>query len=283
LLLIVKDVVQVIGGMRGMKALLCETSVLDPEEGIRFRGYSIPECQKLLPKAKGGKEPLPEGLFWLLLTGQIPTEEQVAEVSKEWAARADLPPHVVGVINSFPDNLHPMSQFSAAITALQSESQFAKAYAGGVPKTEYWDYIYEDAMNLIAKLPPLAAMIYRNLYHDGEVCPIDPDKDWAANFADMLGYKDSSFQECMRLYLTLHADHEGGNVSAHTCHLVGSALADPYLSFSAAMNGLAGPLHGLANQEVLIWVAKCHEQLKDGISDEELKDYIWKTLNSGQV
>jgi citrate synthase len=279
----VKDVVQVIGGMRGMKALLCETSVLDPEEGIRFRGYSIPECQKLLPKAKGGKEPLPEGLFWLLLTGQIPTEEQVAEVSKEWAARADLPPHVVGVINSFPDNLHPMSQFSAAITALQSESQFAKAYAGGVPKTEYWDYIYEDAMNLIAKLPPLAAMIYRNLYHDGEVCPIDPDKDWAANFADMLGYKDSSFQECMRLYLTLHADHEGGNVSAHTCHLVGSALADPYLSFSAAMNGLAGPLHGLANQEVLIWVAKCHEQLKDGISDEELKDYIWKTLNSGQV
>ena len=173
---------------------------------------------------------------------------QVAEVSKEWAARADLPPHVVGIINNFPDNLHPMSQFSAAITALQSESQFAKAYSSGVPKAQYWESIYEDAMNLIAKLPPVAAMIYRNLYHDGEVCPIDPDKDWSANFADMLGYGDSSFQECMRLYLTLHADHEGGNVSAHTCHLVGSALADPYLSFAAAMNGLAGPLHGLANQ-----------------------------------
>ncbi len=65
------------GGMRGIKALVCETSVLDPDEGIRFRGYTIPECQKLLPKAKGGEEPLPEGLFWLLLTGNIPTEAQV--------------------------------------------------------------------------------------------------------------------------------------------------------------------------------------------------------------
>ena len=44
------------------------------------------------------------------------------------------------------------------------------------------------------------------------------------------------------------SDHEGGNVSAHTCHLVGSALSDPYLSYGAGMNGLAGPLHGLANQ-----------------------------------
>lgn len=61
-----------------MKALVTETSVLDPEEGIRFRGYSIPECQKLLPKAKGGEQPLPEGLFWLLLTGDVPSYEQVS-------------------------------------------------------------------------------------------------------------------------------------------------------------------------------------------------------------
>ena len=141
-----------------------------------------------------------------------------------------------------------MSQFSAAVTGLQCESQFAKAYASGISKTEYWESTLEDTMNLIAKLPPVAAMIYQNLYHDEVVCPIDPNKDWAANFADMLGYGDSHFEECMRLYLTIHADHEGGNVSAHTCHLVGSALSDPYLSFAAAMNGLAGPLHGLANQ-----------------------------------
>ena len=50
------------------------------------------------------------------------------------------------------------------------------------------------------------------------------------------------------------AHMQGGNVSAHTVHLVGSALSDPYLSFAAGMNGLAGPLHGLANQEVLRWL-----------------------------
>ncbi|XP_065839629.1 citrate synthase, mitochondrial-like [Oscarella lobularis] len=274
---------QAYGGMRGLKAMVCETSVLDPDRGIEFRGYSIPECQKLLPKAPGGEEPLPEGLFWLLITGQIPTEEQVNDLSKDWAARADLPPHVVGMINNFPNNLHPMSQFSAAITGLQSESQFAKAYAEGINKTKYWEYALEDSLNLIAKLPTVAAMIYRNCFHDGNVCPIDPQKDWSANFASMMGFDDSQFIELMRLYLTIHADHEGGNVSAHTCHLVASALSDPYLSFAAAMNGLAGPLHGLANQEVLVWLMKIREQVGDDITDDGLKEFIWNTLKSGQV
>merc|ERR1712141_961627 len=134
------------GGMR-MKGLVTETSVLDPEEGIRFRGYTIPECQELLPKAPGGEEPLPEGLFWLLLTGDIPTEAQVRELSKEWASRAALPGHVVTMLNNFPDNCHPMSQFAAAITALNSESKFAKAYADGIHKSKYWEPAYEDSMD----------------------------------------------------------------------------------------------------------------------------------------
>ena len=67
------------GGMRGIRGLVTETSLLDPEEGIRFRGYSIPECQKLLPRAEGGEEPLPEGLFYLLLTGKVPTKEEVRQ------------------------------------------------------------------------------------------------------------------------------------------------------------------------------------------------------------
>ena len=103
-------------------------------------------------------------------------------------------------------------------------------------------------MDLIAKLPTLASLIYRNAYRDGKLVAIDPSKDWSANFTAMLGYDNPRFTELMRLYLTIHSDHEGGNVSAHTTHLVGSALSDPYLSFAAGMNGLAGPLHGLANQ-----------------------------------
>ncbi|XP_063878770.1 probable citrate synthase 1, mitochondrial isoform X2 [Scylla paramamosain] len=272
------------GGMRGMKGLVTETSVLDPEEGIRFRGYSIPECQKLLPTAEGGEEPLPEGLFWLLCTGDVPTKAQVQAISKEWAGRADLPPHVVNMLNNFPSNLHPMAQFSAAITALNSESKFSKGYSDGVPKSKYWELCFEDSMDLIAKLPTVAATIYRNLYRDGtSIGAIDPAKDWSANFTAMLGYDDPQFTELMRLYLTIHSDHEGGNVSAHTTHLVGSALSDPYLSFAAGMNGLAGPLHGLANQEVLLWVTKLRAETGDDVTEDQLKEFIWKTLKSGQV
>lgn len=272
------------GGMRGIKGLVCETSVLDADEGIRFRGLSIPECQKVLPKAKGGDEPLPEGLFWLLCTGDVPSQAQVKSLSSEWAARAALPQHVVTMLNNMPNTLHPMSQFAAAITALNHDSKFAKAYSQGVHKSKYWEFVYEDSMDLIAKLPVIAATIYNNTYKGGKgnMC-VDADLDWSANFVKMLGYDDEKFTELMRLYLTIHSDHEGGNVSAHTVHLVGSALSDPYLSFAAGMNGLAGPLHGLANQEVLIWLLKLREQVGKNPSEQELKDFIWKTLKSGQV
>ncbi|XP_053206283.1 probable citrate synthase 1, mitochondrial [Panonychus citri] len=272
------------GGMRGIKALATETSYLDPEEGIRFRGYSIPECRDLLPKAPGGDEPLPEGLFWLLLTGEVPTTAQVKQLSKEWAAHADLPSHVVTMLNNFPAHLHPMSQFAAAVTACNTESAFAKAYSEGVHKSKYWEYTFDDAMSLIAKLPTIAATIYRNLYRDGSsIGAIDSNKDWSANFVDMLGFKDEKFTELMRLYLTIHSDHEGGNVSAHAVHLVASALSDPYLSFAAGMCGLAGPLHGLANQEVLIFITKMQQQLGDNPSEQQITDFCKKTLASGQV
>lgn len=277
---------QIYGGMRSMKAMIYETSVLDPEEGIRFRGYSIPECQKLLPKFGDNEdgEPLPEALWWLLCTGDIPTKEQTQAVTQELNRRAGLPSFVVQMLNSFPPNLHPMSQFSAAVAALNAESEFAKGYSQGMKKSEYWSYAYEDSMNMIARLPAIAAMIYRNLYRDGsDIGIIDDSLDWSGNFARMLGYNDSTFAECMRLYLTIHSDHEGGNVSAHTSHLVGSALSDPYLSYSAALCGLAGPLHGLANQEVLLWLKKMEKAVGNTPSDEQLKSYIWSTLKAGQV
>ena len=103
-------------------------------------------------------------------------------------------------------------------------------------------------MDLLAKLPHICATIYRHKYYGSELIQPNHHLDWAGNFSHMLGYENENMKECIRGYLSIHADHEGGNVSAHTCHLVGSALADPYLSYSAAMNGLAGPLHGLANQ-----------------------------------
>jgi len=275
---------QVYGGARGIKSLVWEGSVLDAEEGIRFRGRTIPESQEQLPKAAGGEEPLPEGLFWLLLTGEVPSEQQVHDLSADWAARSDIPKFVQELIDRCPTDLHPMAQFSMAVVALEHESEFAKAYARGINKKDYWGYTFEDSMNLIAKLPAIAARIYRNVYKDGKVAPIQKDKDYAFNLANMLGYGENhDFIELMRLYLTIHTDHEGGNVSAHTTHLVGSALSSPMLSLAAGLNGLAGPLHGLANQEVLNWLQQMKKSVGSDLSDKSITDYLWSTLNSGRV
>ncbi len=275
---------QVYQGMRGITGLVTETSLLDANEGIRFRGFSIPELRDQLPKAEGGSEPLPEGLFYLMLIGQVPTQEDVDHISATWARRSHVPNYVFDVIESFPVSAHPMTQFTAAILALQTESKFAKAYNEGINKKQYWDFVYEDTMTLIARLPRVAAYIYRRKYKGGDHIQPDGMLDWSANFAHMLGYEDESFKELMRLYLTIHADHEGGNVSAHATHLVGSALSDPYLSFAAGMTGLAGPLHGLANQEVIRWIEEmCKELNTEAPTKDQIADYIRKTLTAGKV
>jgi len=275
---------QVIGGMRGMTGLLYETSLLDANEGIRFRGYTIPECQAKLPKVAGGSEPLPEGLFWLLLTGEIPTEAQVRGLTDELNRRSKLPSHVISVLNSFPSHTHPMTALVGGVAALQTESKFAAAYQRGVGKADYWKYALDDSLDLLARLPQVAAIIYRNKFHGGKLIAPDTTRDYSANFAHQLGFENKEFHELMRLYLTIHSDHEGGNVSAHATHLVGSALSDPYLSYAAGMAGLAGPLHGLANQEVLRWIIDFKQQFgSEEITKQKLIDACWKTLKEGRV
>jgi citrate synthase len=275
---------QIYQGMRGIVGLVTETSLLDSEEGIRFKGYSIPELVEKLPHAEGGSQPLPEGLFYLMLIGDIPTADDVEHVSSTWARRSHVPNYVFDAIEALPVHTHPMTQFSIAIMALQTESLFAKAYNEGISKKNYWDPIYEDTMNLIARLPRVAAYIYRRKYKNGEHIQPNGLLDWSANFAHMLGYEEEGFRELMRLYMTIHADHEGGNVSAHTTHLVGSALSDPYLSLAAGINGLAGPLHGLANQEVIRWIDEMNKELStDQPTKEQIAAYVEKTLKEGKV
>lgn len=277
-------IAQAYQGMRGIPGLITETSLLDSNEGIRFRGYSIPELRDKLPHAPGGSEPMPEGLFYLMLTGDVPNQENAEHISATWARRSHVPNHVFASIEALPVSTHPMTQFCIAVLALQTESKFAKAYEEGISKKEYWDYVYEDTMTLIARLPRVAAYIYRRKYKDGEHIQPDGMLDWSANFAHMLGYDNDSFKELMRLYLTIHADHEGGNVSAHATHLVGSALSDPYLSFTAGMTGLAGPLHGLANQEVIRWIEELQENLGTlEPTKEQIAQYIKDTLLAGKV
>jgi citrate synthase len=275
---------QVYQGMRGITGLVSETSLLDSQEGIRFRGYSIPELRDKLPKAPGGSEPLPEGLFHLMLIGDLPTTEEVNHVTNVLQRRSHVPSHVFEAIEALPVGSHPMTQFVVAIMALQTESHFQKRYSEGMNKKDYWEAVFDDAMDLIARLPRVAAYIYRRKYKDGEHIQPNGLLDWAGNFAHMLGYENEEFKELMRLYMTIHADHEGGNVSAHATHLVGSALSDPYLSLAAGMNGLAGPLHGLANQEVVKWIYEMQEELNtEAPTSEQIAEYVKKTLSQGKV
>lgn len=258
---------QAIGGARGVKCMLWETSLLDAEEGIRFRGLTIPELQQQLPPASGNKgdEPGPEALLWLLLTGEVPTQDQARAVTEELHSRAGLPSHVESLLRSLPKDMHPMTKFSTGVLALQTESEFSKAYASGIHKSKYSDATYEDMMNLIANLPEIAAIIYQSSFKTEKTLPAKYDKslDYSANFCRMLGYSDAEFDELMRMYLVIHSDHEGGNASAHATHLVGSTLSDAYLSFASGLNALAGPLHGLANQEVLRWILDLQKAFKD--------------------
>lgn len=275
---------QIFGGMRGVKSMIWETSNLDPVEGIRFRGYSIPELRKLLPSRKGDDQPLPEGLFWLMLVDEIPTQEEVDWLSDEWEKRAGIPDHTYAVLDALPDHAHPMAQFAAAIISMESESVFSHRYAEGMSKYDYWDATYEDAMNLIAKLPRVAAYIYRKTFHNGDHIAPDETLDWSGNFAHMLGIEGDEFKSLMRLYLTIHADHEGGNASAHTVHLVGSTLSSAYLAFAGGMTSLAGPLHGLANQEVIKFIIEMVDELgTDEPTKEDIAKYVQATLDGGKV
>ncbi len=275
---------QVIGGMRGIKSLVTDISYLDPMEGIRYRGYTLPEVLEKLPKPEGAEMPYVEGLYYLLLTGEIPTKEEVDEIIINFNNRRMIPRYVWDVIDSFPSESHPMAILSAAVMSLQRESHFNVKYKEGISKMDYWSSTYEDATNLMAKMPLIGAYIYNKLYHPekGHRYP-KPTLDLGGNFAYMMG-KDKPYDDVSRMYFIIHADHESGNVSAHTGHLVASSLSDVYYATSAMINGLAGPLHGLANQEVLRWLQGLKDQMGGKVpSEEEMKKYVWDTLNSGQV
>lgn len=275
---------QVYGGMRDIKSMVSDISYVDPGTGIKFRGFSIPEALEKLPKPDGAEIPFVGGLFHLLMTGDVPTKAEAQEIEVDWAKRSTVPGHVYAMLRTMPKETHPMVLLSQAVLALESGSKYAKAYHDGVKKDFYWESTLEDAMDLTAKLPVMAAFIYRLKYGDGTEPKYNPQLDYGANFAHMLGVKDEKgYAELSRLYFILHSDHESGNVSAHATHLVGSALSDAYYAFSAGLNGLAGPLHGLANQECLGWLISVRDQFGGVPSREDLYKFAWDTLNGGKV
>lgn len=274
---------QLYSGIRGVHIATSDVSYVDPKEGIRIRGCSIPELLEQLPKPEGSEYPYTGGVYYLLMADEMPSEEEALMMEFEWKRRQDVPEQVFDVIRAMPKETHPMTLFSQAILALQTQSEFAVDYREGIQKPDYWQAYVEDSLNLTAKLPSIAAFIYNWKYRDGQYIPPDPDLFYGANFAHQIGIENSEYQDLTRLYLLLHCDHEGGNVSAHAANLVSSALSDVYLACSAGMNGLAGPLHGLANQECLLWLQDVLASFGHFPTKEEIRDFAIETLEAGRV
>lgn len=268
---------QVVGGMRGLLSLIGDTSSVDPLDGLFIRGTAVPKLTNNTA----------EEILFLLLTGSLPNENELNDLRSDIQSRSEVPQYVYDTIDAMePTKQHPMTLFSAGVLAMQRESVFAKKYEEGINKTDFWEYSLEDSLNLIARLPGVAAYIYRKSFAKGGRIPNDTSLNWSVNFAKMLGIDDpkGEFAKLIELYMVLHCDHGAGNVSAFTSLTVGSALSGIYLAFSAGLNGLAGPLHGLANQECLRWLVKVQERFGGKIpSDQEMKDFVWETLNSGNV
>jgi len=266
---------QAYGGMRGVNGLVCDTSEVPPDRGLIIRGIPIGDLT----------EKSPEEVFWLLLTGELPTKAQVKDLSDDLKSRAKVPDYVWKVLEAMPKDSHPMAMLDTAILVMERESKFRLNYDLGMKKSDYWVWTLEDALDIVAVLPEIAAGVYRMRFGKGPRIPFDPSLDWSGNYVKMLGLGDpgGKFTECMKLYLVLHSDHESGNVSAHTTFCVNSALSDLYYSLSAGLNGLAGPLHGLANQECLGWVLETKKKFGGVPTEKQLHDFAWETLNSGKV
>jgi citrate synthase len=255
--------------------VISEVTVNQAYGGMIVRGHPLLEIKHLWP----------EEIFYLLLTGELPDEEAKKALQQDYDKRSVVPGYVWDVLQAMPEDSHPMCMFNTGILLMEKESIFRRWYDKGMKKEEYWVPMLEDGLRLLAKLPSIAAGVYRIRYNKGDLIPWTPGVDWGANYANMLGLPDptGSFAKLMRLYLNFHADHEGGNVSANTCHTVGSALSDVYYSVSAGLNGLAGPLHGLANQECLGWVLETMEKFGGVPTEDQLREMAFDTLRSGRV
>ncbi len=277
------NIAQILGGIRDVKALVTDISCVDPNQGIRLRGFTIPELLELLPKSPGNEMPFLGGLYYLLLVGRIPTYEEGIEIEQEWKKRQEVPSYVYDVIRAMPKETSAMALFSLAILAMERESHFTKAYDRGLKKEDYWIPTLEDSLDLSARAPQIAAFIYNHKFRDGQIVEPKEELDWAANFGYMIGIENERYYDLSRLYFIIHSDHESGNVSAHTTYLVSSTLSDVYYAVSAGMNGLAGPLHGRANQEAMEWLLDVYQKYQGVPTKEQLTEYTWETLNAGKV
>ncbi|XP_046819503.1 probable citrate synthase, mitochondrial [Vespa crabro] len=223
-------------GLQGVNTMVRETSENDSKYGIRYRGLTIPEVLNLLPR--NGTSPSVEAVFWLLLTGDVPTQEQTNSLINDWSSRRQRRKEwwsgpgggIVGsVLQNLPDNVTPLARLSIALTVLQTDKHTKKALQNGALNHTHWEHIYEDSMELLAALPAIIGLVgkgreLRNVTEGGDW--IDFLLECLSNTSEDLKGRTTSVGDFLRLYVSLNADEDGGVPGVHITQISGASYLD---------------------------------------------------------
>jgi citrate synthase len=248
-------------GLRGVPVGYCVTSFVDPIKGLTYVGHPIAEL--------ANREPIE--LIYLLYYGSLGSKEQVALFQKELNSRAHCKKETIQAIEALPHVGHAMDVFAAALL-------IAGMYEGS------GDY-REDCLNVIAKLPQIAACVINSHAQWGATPPSKPELGYVENFVHMLNLpnKTDELLQAMRLFNALHYDHDGGNLSAFVGKAVASGLENMYGSLAAAMAALAGPRHGRANQDCLEFVRSVLQDVGENATAADVEALIRKKLAADEL
>ena len=243
-------------GMRGVPVGTCRTSFVTPGEGVHYCGYPITELAGMLP----------EDVVYLLHNKELPNAEQSQAFRQDLARRATMPGDLGPIFSALPKDGHPMDWLAVGIQTL-----------GMWDCTNDWK---EDALNLVARMPRMLGLLFR--YRDGRGENI-PEDDTSLSMVERftntleLDVDQAKLTRVLSVYLVLHMDHGGGNLSTFVGKAVASGHATLYSAMASSMNALSGPLHGRANQSCLEFV------LRVGTSDsDKVEEFVRGELAAGR-
>jgi citrate synthase len=249
-------------GLRGVPVGYCTTSNVNPEKGLHYKGQPVSQL--------AFNEP--EEVLHLLVNGHLPSKEELETFKQDLQERAYPHPSVLKHVEKLPKEGHPMALFSCAILIL-----------GMYDQTGDWK---EDCLNLIAKIPTVTASVINTHAGWKTTNSPKPELGYMENFVHMLGLPEETkagLTPILKLYNILHFDHGGGNLSAFVGKAVASGLEDMYGSLAAAMNALAGPRHGRANQECLHFIEKLALELGDEYTEKDVESALRSRLEKKEL
>ncbi|XP_076243547.1 putative citrate synthase 2, mitochondrial [Calliopsis andreniformis] len=280
-------------GLNGVNTMVRETSEIDPKHGIKYRGLTIPEVVTLLPRE--GRSPSAEAVFWLLLTGDIPTHEQTASLIADWTIRRQKTKlwwsgpggGIVGsVLQTLPKTTTPLGKLSVALTVFDSSKHLTQALKNGALSHTHWEYMYEDSMELLATLPAIVGLIAKG----EELKDVKEEGDWVQFLSECLNNASKisenhkkSMVDFLRLYVTLNADEDGGVPAVHVTEILGASGLDVNKALAAGVLAYANEPGSGTMSEYMAFQKKVQSDLGHQPKEEKLKNYVTTLMKREQL